>query len=94
MKPTVPRGLTGKANTQDPIEVITDPNTHIEIFDKDGQLIGTGDTDQNGHAFITPIKPIPEGNVTIKATDHVNIQIAQHLIQSKLQTQRHLLYLK
>ena len=70
MKPTVPRGLTGKANTQDPIEVITDPNTHIEIFDKDGQLIGTGDTDQNGHAFITPIKPIPEGNVTIKATDH------------------------
>lgn len=70
MKPTVPRGLTGKANTQDPIEVITDPNTHIEIFDKDGQLIGTGHTDQNGHAFITPIKPIPEGNVTIKATDH------------------------
>ncbi|WP_145432872.1 YSIRK-type signal peptide-containing protein [Staphylococcus haemolyticus] len=70
MKPTVPRGLTGKANTQDPIEVITDPNTHIEIFDKDGQLIGTSDTDQNGHAFITPIKPIPEGNVTIKATDH------------------------
>ncbi|WP_180552591.1 YSIRK-type signal peptide-containing protein [Staphylococcus haemolyticus] len=70
MKPTVPRRLTGKANTQDPIEVITDPNTHIEIFDKDGQLIGTGDTDQNGHAFITPIKPIPEGNVTIKATDH------------------------
>ncbi|MDU0442902.1 YSIRK-type signal peptide-containing protein [Staphylococcus haemolyticus] len=70
MKPTVPGGLTGKDNTQDPIEVITDPNTHIEIFDKDGQLIGTGDTDQNGHAFITPIKPIPEGNVTIKATDH------------------------
>ncbi|MDU0445271.1 LPXTG cell wall anchor domain-containing protein [Staphylococcus haemolyticus] len=70
MKPTVPGGLTGKDNTQDPIEVITDPNTHIEIFDKDGQLIGTGDTEQNGHAFITPIKPIPEGNVTIKATDH------------------------
>ena len=70
MKPTVPRGLTGKANTQDPIAVITDPTPHIEIFDKDGQLIGTGDTDQNGHAFITPIKPIPEGNVTIKATDH------------------------
>ncbi|PTL00580.1 YSIRK signal domain/LPXTG anchor domain surface protein [Staphylococcus haemolyticus] len=70
IKPTVPGGLAGKANTQDPIEVVTDPNTHIEIFDKDGQLIGTGDTDQNGHAFITPTKPIPEGNVTIKATDH------------------------
>ncbi|MEB7459846.1 YSIRK-type signal peptide-containing protein [Staphylococcus borealis] len=70
IKPTVPGGLVGKANTQDPIEVVTDPNTHIEIFDKDGQLIGTGDTDQNGHALITPTKPIPEGPVTIKATDH------------------------
>ncbi len=70
IKPTVPGGLAGKANTQDPIEVVTDPNTHIEIFDKDGQLIGTGDTDLNGHAFITPTKPITEGNVTIKATDH------------------------
>lgn len=70
MKPTVPGGLAGKANTQDSIEVVTDPNTHIDIFNKDGQLIGTGDTDQNGHALITPTKPIPEGNVTIKATDH------------------------
>lgn len=69
-KPIVPGGLAGKANTQEPIEVVTDPDTDIEIIDKDGNVIGTGTTDKNGHAIITPTKLIPEGPVTIKATDH------------------------
>ena len=29
-----------------------------------------GSTDDTGHVTITPTKPIPEGNVTAKATDH------------------------
>ena len=28
-----------------------------------------------GHVTITPTKPIPEGNVTAKATDNANIQV-------------------
>ncbi|MEJ7488240.1 hypothetical protein WL524_12945, partial [Staphylococcus pasteuri] len=30
--------------------------------------IGSGTTDSTGHATITPTVPIPEGNVTVKAT--------------------------
>ncbi|MCE5023124.1 hypothetical protein KJB97_12085, partial [Staphylococcus haemolyticus] len=36
---------------------------------KDGNVIGSGTTDNTGHVTITPTKPIPEGNVTAKATD-------------------------
>ena len=62
--------LTGKATTTDPVEVVTDPNTKVELLDKDGNVIGSGTTDSTGHATITPTVPIPEGNVTAKATDH------------------------
>ena len=48
----------------------TDPNTHVDLLDKDGNIIGSGTTDDTGHVTITPIKPIPEGNVTAKATDN------------------------
>ena len=47
----------------------TDPNTHVD-FTKDGNIIGSGTTDDTGHVTITPTKPIPEGNVTAKATDN------------------------
>ena len=62
--------LTGKATTTDPVEVTTDPNTKVELLDKDGNVIGSGTTDNTGHVTITPTKPIPEGNVTAKATDN------------------------
>ncbi|MEX6331756.1 hypothetical protein [Staphylococcus haemolyticus] len=59
----------------------TDPNTHVDLLDKDGNIIvdlldkdgniiGSGTTDDTGHVTITPTKPIPEGNVTAKATDN------------------------
>ena len=67
--PTVNTDLTGKANTLTPIEVTTDPNTHVDLLDKDGNVIGSGTTDEHGHVTITQTKPIPEGNVTAKATD-------------------------
>ena len=62
--------LTGKATTTDPVEVTTDPNTKVELLDKDGNVIGSGTTDNTGHVMITPTKPIPEGNVTAKAYDN------------------------
>ncbi|OLF23691.1 hypothetical protein BSZ10_13070, partial [Staphylococcus aureus] len=62
--------LVGKAGTQTPITVTTDPNTKVELLDKDGNVIGSGTTDSNGRVTITPTVPIPEGNVTAKATDN------------------------
>ncbi|WP_070854864.1 YSIRK-type signal peptide-containing protein [Staphylococcus sp. HMSC34C02] len=72
-KPSVVGSLDGKAGTTDPVEVTTDPNTKVELLDKDGNVIGSGVTDGTGHAFITPIKPIPEGNVTVRATDNAEV---------------------
>lgn len=69
-KPYIVGGLTGKATKQDPIEVVSDKNIKIEIFDKDNHLIGTGITDTSGHVIITPIVPVIEGDVTVKATDN------------------------
>ena len=48
----------------------SDPNTRIELLDKDNHVIGTGTTGANGHVIITPTQPIPEGNVTAKAYDN------------------------
>ena len=64
--PVVTSDLTGKATTTDPVEVTTDPNTKVELLDKDGNVIGSGTTDDTGHVTITPTKPIPEGNVLRK----------------------------
>ena len=69
--------LTGKATTTDPVEVTTDPNTHVDLLDKDGNIIGSGTTDDTGHVTITPTKPIPEGNVTARTMQ--NIRIVLHL---------------
>ena len=38
-----------------------------------------GTTDDTGHVTITPTKPIPEGNVTAKATDNAEHPIVLHL---------------
>ena len=78
--------LTGKATTTDPVEVTTDPNTHVDLLDKDGNIIGSGTTDDTGHVTITPTKPIPEGNVTAKATDN-----AEHPNSSTSQPKKRLI---
>ncbi|WP_338605222.1 hypothetical protein V1210_06825 [Staphylococcus haemolyticus] len=70
LKPTINSNLVGKATTTSVIDVSTDPNTKVEIFDKNGNKICTGTTGSNGHAYITPTRPIPEGNVTAKAYNH------------------------
>ncbi|WP_394877182.1 Ig-like domain-containing protein [Mammaliicoccus lentus] len=68
-KPVIQTDLTGKGGTTDPITVQAEPGSKVELFDKDGNKIGEGETDNNGVAMITPTKPLPEGNVTAKATD-------------------------
>ena len=77
--PTLDTDLGGKAGTQTPITVTTDPNTHVDLLDKDGNIIGSGTTDSTGHATITPTVPIPEGNVTAKPLIMRNIQIVLRL---------------
>ena len=62
-EPVVTNDLTGKATTKTPITVTTDPNTHVDLLDKDNNVIGSGTTDSNGRVTITPTVPIPEGNV-------------------------------
>ena len=69
MKPSVVGTLDGKRERKI-LLVVTDPNTKVELLDKDGNVIGSGTTDSTGHATITPTVPIPEGNVTVKATDN------------------------
>ncbi|MCQ9280083.1 YSIRK signal domain/LPXTG anchor domain surface protein, partial [Staphylococcus borealis] len=69
-EPVVTNDLTGKATTKTPITVTTDPNTHVDLLDKDNHVIGSGTTDSNGRVTITPTVPIPEGNVRAKATDN------------------------
>ena len=57
----------------------SDPNTRIELLDKDNHVIGSGTTGANGHVIITPTQPIPEGNVTAKLTIMQNTQMSQLL---------------
>ena len=67
--PVVNTDLTGKAGTRTPIDVIAEPGSKVELFDKDGNKIGEATADTNGKATIIPTVDIPEGNVTAKATD-------------------------
>src|SRR5699024_11597221 len=54
---------------KEPVTVQAEPKSKVELFDKDGNKIGEGTADDQGNVVITPTKPIPEGNVTAKATD-------------------------
>ena len=77
--PIVNTDLTGKATTKTPVDVSSDPNTRIELLDKDNHVIGSGTTGANGHVIITPTQPIPEGNVLRKLTIMQNTQMSQLL---------------
>ncbi|MEB7725676.1 YSIRK signal domain/LPXTG anchor domain surface protein, partial [Mammaliicoccus fleurettii] len=85
-KPVITTDLTDKGGTKDPISVTTDPGTKVEIFDKDGNKIGEGIANDQGVAEITPTKPLPEGNITAKATDNAetpNTSDASDPVKSK-----------
>ncbi|PTI34139.1 hypothetical protein BU074_13350, partial [Mammaliicoccus vitulinus] len=68
-KPVISTDLTGKAGTTDPVDVQAEPGTKVELFDKDGNKLGEAEAGKDGVAHVTPTSPIPEGNVTAKATD-------------------------
>ena len=53
-----------KVGTLTPIEITTDPDTKVELFDKDNH--NGGMTDHTGHITITPSKPLVEGTITAK----------------------------
>ncbi|HBO5467422.1 TPA: hypothetical protein L4553_006783, partial [Pseudomonas aeruginosa] len=53
-KPEVKTDLTGKAGTKDPVEVSAEPGSTVELFDKDGNSLGTGVANDQGVATITP----------------------------------------
>jgi LPXTG-motif cell wall-anchored protein len=67
--PVVTTDLTGKAGSRTPIDVIAEPGTKVELFDKDGNKIGEATADETGHAVVVPTVNIPAGTVTAKATD-------------------------
>ncbi|HEL2056746.1 TPA: YPDG domain-containing protein, partial [Streptococcus suis] len=67
--PEIKTDLNGKAGTQEPVVVHTEPNAKVELFDKDGNKIGEGTADKDGVVTITPTTPLVDGNVTAKATD-------------------------
>ena len=75
--------LTGKATTKTPITVTTDPNTHVDLLDKDNHVIGSGTTDSNGRVTITPTVPIPEGTYALKRLIMRNIQTVHFLNRRK-----------
>src|SRR5699024_6525356 len=85
-KPVIQTDLTGKAGTTDPVTVQAEPKSKVELFDNKGNKIGEGTADDQGNVVITPTKPIPEGNVTAKATDkaeRLNISEASDAIKAK-----------
>ncbi|HFU4492110.1 TPA: Ig-like domain-containing protein, partial [Streptococcus suis] len=68
-KPEIKTDLNGKAGTQEPVVVHTEPNAKVKLYDVNGDVIGEGTADKDGVATITPTKPLVEGNVTAKVTD-------------------------
>ncbi|OOV78659.1 YSIRK signal domain/LPXTG anchor domain surface protein, partial [Mammaliicoccus fleurettii] len=70
VKPVITTDLTGQAHMTPTISVNAEPGSNVELFDKDGNKIGKGVTNDQGVAEITPTKPLPEGDITAKATDN------------------------
>ncbi|MCR1873886.1 Rib/alpha-like domain-containing protein, partial [Mammaliicoccus lentus] len=71
-KPVIQTNLTEKANTTTPISVTAEPNSRVQIFDKDGNKLGEGTANAQGNVTITPTRAIPAGSVTAKAIDASN----------------------
>ena len=86
--------LGGKATTLTPVEVTTDPNTSVQLLDKDGRVIGSGTTGANGRVTITPTRPIPKVMSLPRRLIMQNIRIALRLILLKQLIQRHRLNLE
>ena len=71
--------LTGKSTTTDPVEVTTDPNTKVELLDKDGNVIGSGTTDNTGMSRLHRQNLFLKVMSLPKRPIMQNIQIVLHL---------------
>ncbi|MDT3995872.1 YSIRK signal domain/LPXTG anchor domain surface protein, partial [Mammaliicoccus fleurettii] len=69
-KPVITTDLTGQAHMTPTIIVKAEPSSTVELFDKDGNKIGEGVANDQGVVEIMPTTPLPEGNITAKATDN------------------------
>ena len=92
VKPTINSDLVGKATTTTVIDVSTDPNTKVEIFDKNGNKIGTGTTDSSGHALRQLVLYLKVMSLRKHIITAMN-QKFQHLILNLQLTQFHLQHL-
>ena len=63
----------------------TDPNTHVDLLDKDGNIIGSGTTDDTGHVDYTD-KNLFLKVMSAKATDN-----AEHPNSSTSQPKKQLI---
>ncbi|PTJ74416.1 YPDG domain-containing protein, partial [Mammaliicoccus sciuri] len=84
-KPVITTDLTGKAGTTPTVDVTAEPGSKVVLYDKDNNKIGEGEAGRDGIAHITPTKPLPEGNITAKATDkaeHPNTSVPSDPIKA------------
>lgn len=69
-RPVIETSLIDKADTQTPITVSADPRSKVKLYDHSGHELGEGTANESGRVTINPTRPIPNGNVTAKATDN------------------------
>ena len=69
-RPVIETSLVDKADTQTPITVSADPRSKVKLYDHSGHELGEGTANESGRVTINPTRPIPNGNVTAKATDN------------------------
>ena len=68
-RPVIETSLIDKADTQTPTTVSADPGSKVKLYDHSGHELGEGTANESGRVTINPTRPIPNGNVTAKATD-------------------------
>uniref|UniRef100_UPI0021B809B2 YSIRK-type signal peptide-containing protein n=1 Tax=Streptococcus mitis TaxID=28037 RepID=UPI0021B809B2 len=69
-RPVIETSLIDKADTQTPTTVSADPGSKVKLYDYSGHELGEGTANESGRVTINPTRPIPNGNVTAKATDN------------------------
>ena len=69
-RPVIETSLIDKADTQTPTTVSADPGSKVKLYDHSNHELGEGTANESGRVTINPTRPIPNGNVTAKATDN------------------------
>jgi hypothetical protein len=59
----------GTAGTTKPLSGVSEPGDVVVLKDKDGNVIGSAIAGADGRWSVTPVNPVPAGNITATATD-------------------------